>query len=485
MPNYKSTIPQNAIPIEIGKMPPQAIELEEAILGAIMLEKDAILKAVEYLKPESFYKDSHQKIFQAIIELNDKRDPIDILTVTERLKVSKLLDEVGGPYYVAGLTQRISNAANIEYHSMIVADKFMKRELIRISSEIQNSAFDESTDVADIIEFNNSELIKLTQSTQGEVRHIKDVVGENLKQIEAISKEKKQFNGIPSGLVNLDKFTCGWQNQDLIIIAARPSMGKTAFALHIAKEAAKFKHDILLFSLEMSNNAIGNRVISSETGYTNMQLKTGRVDNWNKLEKCLRFCEDINIWMSDISYLTISKIRSIAYTYKSKHNIGLIVVDYLQLMAGKEDVRKNREQEIADISRNLKILAKELNIPVIALSQLNRDVERRSGDKRPMLADLRESGAIEQDADVIMFLYCPEKYGILEDEKGNSTIGLTEVIIEKQRNGAIGTAKVYHNECKSRYFDNPGDKDNIPSLDEPVNINKTIEPNHGFSDEPF
>jgi len=461
------------INIGIGKMPPQAIELEEAVLGSIMLEKDSIFIVIQYLKPESFYKDSHQKIFRAMLKLFESKKQIDILTVTEQLRKEKNIDEVGGPHYISKLTQRIAGSAHIENHSMIVAEKYMKREMIRISSELQTMAFDDSNDISDVIDYNSSELMKLNQTGEhGNIIHIKDAINNSLKIIEEISKGKIKFNGIPSGHTQLDRFTCGWQKSDLIILAGRPSMGKTALSLDLSKGASVFKKSILIFSLEMNITQLANRFISSETNYTNMELKTGRINNWGSVEKCVNFFEDKNIYIDDSSQLSINKFRSKSYLFKNKYNIDMIIVDYLQLMKGFGNNKTIREQEISDISRNLKSVAKELDIPVISLSQLNRAVESRSGSKRPQLSDLRESGAIEQDADIVIFINKPEKYGILEDENGNSTKNMTELIIAKHRNGSIGEIIMHHNDGMTKFWD---------KCDENISIsNEFIHPDNNF-----
>jgi replicative DNA helicase len=452
--------------LSLGKCPPSAIDLEEIVLGSIMLEKELIFKAVNIIKPESFYKDAHVKIFAAMLVLFESKKPIDLLLVTEQLKKSKELDEVGGPYYISGLTQRVGGTGNFDEHCLIIANKYKKRELIRIAYDISNQSFDESIENDEILNYINLELFKLSQGENDRIVHIKDAISENLKVIEQLSKNEIKLSGIASGHTKLDRLTCGWQKGDLIILAGRPSMGKTALALEFGRNAAFFNCPVLFFSLEMSISQLANRYISSKTDYTNMELKTGRVTDWIQIEKCVKFFENINIYIDDSSGLNINQLRSRSYLLKNKFNIGMIIVDYLQLMKGFSNDKTSREQEISNISRNLKIIAKELNLPVMALSQLNRLVESRSGTKRPQLSDLRESGAIEQDADLVIFVNKPEKYGIMEYDDGTSTLGITEVIISKHRSGSVGEIKLRHNTGMSKFWD---DYDEVIEFSEPDN----------------
>lgn len=439
-PGYSSSVAP--VGIDLGKVPPQAIELEEAVLGAIMLEKDAILQIIDLLKPESFYKDEHQKIFQAIIDLTSSNRAIDLLTVTEELRKKKQLDEVGGPVYITQLTSRVASAAHVEYHGRIVAQKHIQRELIRVSSEIQSRAFDESTDVDDLLDFSEAELFNIAQGNiKKESQKVNVLIKEAILQMEEASKRADSLIGIPSGFTKLDGMTNGWQNSDLVIIAARPSMGKTAFVLTMARNmAVEHNRAVAIFSLEMASLQLVNRLIVAETELPSNRIRNGKLADfeWEQLDYKINKLVDAPIFIDDTPAISIFELRAKARRLKRQHNVDILIIDYLQLMTGTPDTRGNREQEVSTISRSLKGIAKELNIPVIALSQLNRSVEIRSGNKRPQLSDLRESGAIEQDADMVMFIHRPEKYGMMEDENGNSLRGLAEIILAKHRNGPIG-----------------------------------------------
>jgi replicative DNA helicase len=431
-----------AVGIDLGKLPPQAIDLEEAVLGAVMLEKDAILQVIDLLKPESFYKDEHQKIYQAISDLTSANKAIDLLTVTEELRKNKQLDEIGGPVYITQLTSRVASAAHVEFHARIVAQKFIQRELIRVSSEIQSRAFDESTDVDDLLDFSEAELFNIAQGNiKKESQKVNVLIKEAILQIEEASKRADSLIGIPSGFTKLDRLTNGWQNSDLVIVAARPSMGKTALVLTMARNmAVEHNRAVALFSLEMSSMQLVNRLIVSETELPSNRIRNGKLADfeWEQLDYKIKKLVDAPIFIDDTPAISVFELRAKARRLKRQHNIDILIIDYLQLMTGTPDTRGNREQEVSTISRALKGIAKELNIPVIALSQLNRSVEIRSGTKRPQLSDLRESGAIEQDADMVMFIHRPEKYGLMEDENGNSLRGLAEIILAKHRNGPIG-----------------------------------------------
>jgi replicative DNA helicase len=428
--------------IDLGKIPPQAVELEEAVLGAIMLEKDAILQIIDLLKPESFYKDEHQKIFQAIVDLTSGNRAIDLLTVTEELRKKKQLEEVGGPVYITQLTSRVASAAHLEFHARIVAQKHIQRELIRVSSEIQSRAFDESTDVDDLLDFSEAELFNIAQGNiKKESQKVSVLIKEAILQMEEASKRADSLIGIPSGFTKLDRMTNGWQNSDLVIIAARPSMGKTAFVLTMARNmAVEHNRAVAIFSLEMASLQLVNRLIVAETELPSNRIRNGKLADfeWEQLDYKIKKLVDAPIFIDDTPAISIFELRAKARRLKRQHNIDILIIDYLQLMTGTPDTRGNREQEVSTISRSLKGIAKELNIPVIALSQLNRSVEIRSGTKRPQLSDLRESGAIEQDADMVIFIHRPEKYGLMEDENGNSLRGLAEIILAKHRNGPIG-----------------------------------------------
>jgi replicative DNA helicase len=428
--------------IDLGKLPPQAPELEEAVLGAVMLEKDAILEVIDILKPESFYREEHQKIFQAIIDLTSANKAIDLLTVTEELRKKKQLEEIGGPVYIAQLTSRVASAAHVEFHARIVAQKHIQRELIRVSSEIQSRAFDESTDVDDLLDFSEAELFNIAQGNiKKESQKVNVLIREAILQIEEASKRADSLIGIPSGFTKLDRMTNGWQNSDLVIIAARPSMGKTAFVLTMARNmAVEHNRAVAIFSLEMASLQLVNRLIVAETELPSNRIRNGKLADfeWEQLDYKIKKLVDAPIFIDDTPAISIFELRAKARRLKRQHNMDILIIDYLQLMTGTPDTKGNREQEVSTISRALKGIAKELDIPVIALSQLNRSVEIRSGTKRPQLSDLRESGAIEQDADMVIFIHRPEKYGLMEDENGNSLRGLAEIILAKHRNGPIG-----------------------------------------------
>ena len=471
------------IPTDLGKMPPTAIEIEESILGTIMLYENSMTICIQYLKPESFYKDAHQKIYSACLDLFNDGKRIDILTVKEKLKANKTLDEIGGTHYLASLTNvPSSQAANIEVHCTIVAEKFIRRELIRITNEINSKAYDDEFYAQDLIDSAGMYLIGLTSDIGlNSVIRIGQAINNQVRIIEKISSGEIKFTGIPSGLTSIDRKTCGWQNSDLIILAGRPSMGKTALALKFAKEPALLNIPVIFFSLEMSVDQLANRYISGETDITQMELRRGEVSDWKRIEKTVTKFEKVPLFIDDKSSLSVAQIRSRIIMYKQKFGIKLAIIDYLQLIKGSKN---NREQEISDISRTLKQCAKELDIPIIALSQLNRSVENRP-DKRPMLSDLRESGAIEQDADLVMFILRPEKYGILQDEEGESTKGITIVIFAKFRNGSQSDVVLKNNLSLTEFYD----KDFMPELNSlPIPsesdfyINKNIETH---KDEPF
>ncbi len=432
----------DTINLEFGKIPPQAVEIEEAVLGAIMLEKDAVIEILDILKPESFYKDEHQTIYRAILDLSTQDKAIDILTVTEQLRKRDELEDIGGPHYITQLTGRVASAAHLEFHARIVAQKYIQRELIRVSSEIQNRAFDQSIDVNDLLDFSESELFNIAQGNiKKETAKLNVLIKEAINQIEEASKREDNLSGIPSGYTQLDRLTSGWQKSDLVIIAARPSMGKTAFILSMARNmAVDHNKPVAIFSLEMSSLQLVNRLIVSETELASDRIRNGKLADyeWEQLDYRIKNLEEAPIYIDDTPAISIFELRAKCRRLKRQYDVEAIVIDYLQLMTGTAETRGSREQEVSNISRALKGIAKELDVPIIALSQLNRSVEIRSGNKRPQLSDLRESGAIEQDADMVIFIHRPEKYGFMEDEEGNSLKGLAEIILAKHRNGPIG-----------------------------------------------
>lgn len=431
------------ISLEKGKMPPQAVDLEEVVIGALMIDKKGVDEVIDILHPEVFYKPAHQFIFEAIFNLFENSQPVDLLTVSAQLKKDGKLEAVGGEFYLIQLTQKVSSSAHIEFHARIVLQKFIQRSLIKISNEIIEASYDEGTDVFDLLDTAES---KLYEVTQGNIKRSSEtaqsLVIQAKKRIEEIAN-KEGLSGVPSGFHKLDKLTSGWQPSDLIIIAARPGMGKTALTLSMARNIA-VEHNIpvAFFSLEMSSVQLITRLISSETHLNSEKLRTGNLEKyeWEQLNVKVKGLEKAPLFIDDTPSLSIFDLRAKARRLSSQHGIKLIVVDYLQLMtAGGSQKGGNREQEISTISRNLKALAKELNIPVIALSQLSRAVETRGGSKRPLLSDLRESGAIEQDADIVSFIYRPEYYKIDEwdDDEHTPTAGQAEFIVAKHRNGGL------------------------------------------------
>jgi replicative DNA helicase len=433
-----------------GKVPPQAKDLEEAILGAIMLEKSAFDTVAEILKPECFYVESHQRIFRCMQGLQQKNQPIDILTVVEELKSKTELDLVGGPYFVTRLTNAVVSSANIEAHSRIVLQKFIQRELIRISGEIINDSYEDSTDVFDLLDDAESKLFEITNNhLRKNFDKIDDVLVKTVARIEDLRHKNEDITGVPTGFSTLDRVTYGWQNTDLIILAARPSVGKTAFALNLARNAALHPSKptgVAFFSLEMSAGQLVQRILSAESEIWLEKIARGKLEEHEMKQlyaKGIQRLSTAPIFIDDTAALNIFELRAKCRRLKNKHNVGLIIIDYLQLMSGSNDRNSNREQEISSISRNLKGLAKELQVPIIALSQLSRAVEsRKEGNKMPQLSDLRESGAIEQDADMVMFLYRPEYYDINQNEMGESNKGETHVRIAKHRNGSLETIKL-------------------------------------------
>jgi replicative DNA helicase len=418
-------------------IPPQNIEAEQSVLGAILLENDALLKALEILRPDDFYRESHRRIFHGIIELFEKNEPADIITLTETLRTRQCLEHVGGSSYLAELAEKIPTAANIEYYCRIVRQKSILRSLITSATSIVTKASTGQEDVEDILDFSEKTIFDISQhQIKPTYHHLKDILKTTFKNIEKIYENKQLITGIPTGFTDLDTLTSGFQPSDLIIIAARPSMGKTAFCLNIAQHAAtESSVPTAIFSLEMSKEQLSLRMLCSEARIDNHKLRSGYIaeSEWGKLSMAAGRLAESPVFIDDTPGLSVFDMRAKARRLKAEYNLGLVIVDYLQLMTGSRNRSDNREQEISEISRSLKALAKEINVPVIALSQLNRRVEDRV-DKRPHMADLRESGAIEQDADVICFIYRDEVYHPdAEDSKGKA-----EIIIGKQRNGPTG-----------------------------------------------
>ena len=437
-----------------GKVPPQAKELEEAVLGAIMLERGAFDVVVEILKPGCFYVEAHQRIFSAMQSLANKSQPIDLLTVAEELRTKEELDLVGGAYYLTRLTNAVVSSANIEAHARIILQKFIQRELIRVSGEIINDAFEDATDVFDLLDDAESKLYEITNNNlRKNFETIDSVLVNTIKRIEDLRNKNEDLTGVTSGFPSLDRVTYGWQKTDLIILAARPAVGKTAFALNLARNAAMLpgkSTPVAFFSLEMSASQLVQRILAAESEIWLEKISRGKMEEHEMKQLYARGVQRLSqapLFIDDTPALNIFELRAKCRRLKNKHDIGMVIIDYLQLMSGTGDGRNsNREQEISNISRNLKALAKELGIPIIALSQLSRAVETRGagkdGTKMPQLSDLRESGAIEQDADMVMFLYRPEYYDITSNEMGENNRGETHVRIAKHRNGSLETIKL-------------------------------------------
>jgi len=449
-----------------GKLPPQAKDLEEAVLGAIMLDRSAFDVVAEILKAECFYLDAHQRIYRAFQSLAQKSLPIDILTVVEELKISEDLDIVGGAYYVTKLTNAVVSTANIEPHSRIILQKFINRELIRISGEIMADAYDETNDTFDLLDDADRKLTELTTGTlKSTYTSLSSAIAISITRMDELKALNRSITGIPCNLLEIDNLTHGWQNTDLIILAARPSVGKTAFALNIARNAALNSLQpvtVGFFSLEMNTTQLVNRMLSAESGVWLEKINTGQLNDFDRrelFEKGVRIMEGASIFIDDTPALSLFDLRTKARNLKRKENVGLIIIDYLQLMSG-ESGKGNREQEISAISRGLKGLAKELEVPIIALSQLSRATEQRTGEKKmPQLSDLRESGAIEQDADVVMFMYRPEYYDIQNTDMGESTLGETHIKFAKHRNGTLATIKLRAQLSIQKFFNWDGLQD--------------------------
>lgn len=447
---------------QIGKLPPQALDIEEAVLGALLLEKDAFITVSDILQPLSFYKESHQHIYTAIQNLTKKAENSDMLTIVEELKRMGKLEEAGGVAYVAQLTDSVASAAHVETHARIIHQKFIQRELIRVSSQIQTDAYDDSEDVAELLDRAQQEVFEISEGNiRSETKPIRPIIDEALDLIKELSEMEEGLSGTPSGFHSLDKITAGWQKSDLIIIAARPAMGKTAFVLSMARNmSVDLGKSVAIFSLEMSSLQLVNRLIASETELGSEKLRTGKLEHyeWEQLNTKIARLIEAPMYIDDTPALSVYELRAKARRLKQKYDISCLIIDYLQLMTAGNVGRGNREQEVSMISRQLKIIAKELNIPVIALSQLNRGLEQRSKEhKKPMLSDLRESGAIEQDADMVLFIHRPEVYGEMTDEDGMSMQNIANIIIAKHRNGAIGEVTLRFRKELAKFV-NPDDE---------------------------
>ena len=427
---------------EYGRIQPQAVELEEAVLGALMIEKDAYSLVCEILRPESFYEHKHQLIYEAIAELAMNQRPVDILTVKDQLAKQGNLEEIGGPFYITQLSSNVATSAHIEYHARIIAQKYLARQLISFSSNIQSKAFDETLDVDDLMQEAEGSLFELSQrNMKKDYTQIDPVIQDAYELLKKAASRTDGLSGLESGFEDLDRITSGWQKSDLIIIAARPAMGKTAFVLSLARNiAVDYRRPVALFSLEMSNVQLVNRLISNVCEIPGDKIKSGQLADyeWQQLDSKLNGLINAPLYVDDTPSLSVFELRTKARRLVREHKVEIIIIDYLQLMNASGMSFNSRQEEVSTISRSLKGLSKELDIPIIALSQLNRGVESREGvdGKRPQLSDLRESGAIEQDADIVCFIHRPEYYKIFEDEKGRDLRGMAEFIIAKHRNGA-------------------------------------------------
>ncbi|MUK88159.1 replicative DNA helicase [Ornithinibacillus sp. L9] len=422
------------------RTPPHNLEAEQAVIGAIFLEPEAFSTASELLVPEDFYRASHQRIFATMLSLADKGEPIDLVTVTTSLSNSKQLEEAGGVSYLSEVAESVPTAANIEYYSKIVEEKSVLRRLIRTATDIVTNTFDKEDEVEDVLNEAEKNILEVSgRKNSGAFKAIKDVLIEVYDSIEQLHHNDAEVTGVPTGYRDLDKMTSGFQRNDLIIIAARPSVGKTAFALNIAQNVAvKTDENVAIFSLEMGAEQLVQRMLCAEGNIDAQRLRTGslQADDWSKLTMAMGSLSNAGIYIDDTPGIRVSEIRSKCRRLKQEHGLGMILIDYLQLIQGSSKNGENRQQEVSEISRSLKGLARELNVPLIALSQLSRGVEQRQ-DKRPMMSDLRESGSIEQDADIVGFLYRDDYYD-KESEKQN----IIEIILAKQRNGPVGTVEL-------------------------------------------
>lgn len=422
------------------RLPPQNIEAEQAVLGAIFLESSSLTVASEILIPEDFYRASHQKIFNVILKLNDSGKPVDLITVTEELAAAKLLEDCGGVRYLSELAASVPTAANIEYYARIVEEKSLLRRLIRTATEIAQDGYTREDEVEALLGEAEKNILAVAQrKNAGAFHNIKDVLVRTYDNIETLHQRTGDVTGIPTGFVELDRMTAGFQRNDLIIVGARPSVGKTAFALNIAQNVAtKTDENVAIFSLEMGAEQLVMRMLCAEGNIDAQRLRTGSLtdEDWGKLTMAMGSLSNAGIFIDDTPGVRISDIRSKCRRLKQEHGLGMILIDYLQLILGSGRAGENRQQEISEISRSLKGLARELQVPVIALSQLSRGVEQRQ-DKRPMMSDIRESGSIEQDADIVAFLYRDDYY-----DKESENKNIIEIIIAKQRNGPVGTVSL-------------------------------------------
>lgn len=449
---------ENALSLT-GRLTPQAVEFEEAILGALMIDSNAISE-IDFIQSNMFYNEKHQYIFRAIRDLFSDNEPVDLLTVTNRLRKNKQLEFVGGAAYLASLTNRVASSANIEYHARVVMEKFVLRELIANCTSIVKDAYDDSQDVLKLLDDAETKLFGIIQNNfKRESKNLDDIMRKALEELNEMKNQGDQYQGVPTGIRSIDDHLGGWQKSDLVILAARPGMGKTSFVLTIARNAAvNFKKPVALFSLEMSATQLAHRLFAMESGISSERISKGLLDEaeWTRLMSRIHTLDSAPLYIDDTPAITVFDLRAKCRRLKNRHDIQLVIVDYLQLMRGGSDDGKsggNREQEISFISRSLKSLARELNVPVIALSQLSRAVETRAGSKRPMLSDLRESGAIEQDADLVAFIYRPEYYKNATFEDDTPSEGLADIMVEKNRHGANANIRVRFEKQYTKFSD--------------------------------
>jgi len=461
----KRSLAQNS---DFGKLPPQSVEIEELILGALMLEKTAIERIENILIDGCFYKDFHNFIFKAIIELSHERKSIDILTVSQQLKKNGNLDIVGGSFYLAQLSNKVASTAHLEDHCYIVLEKYIRRKIIELQNEISNNSFDESIDLEDLISKLNGNIDIINELSNGnkDSQHIRDIARKCMVSLDdrTTKTNKGESIGVPTGFTKLDQATNGWQPGDLIVYAARPGVGKTAVMLHHAKAAANGKKHVCIYSLEMTAMSLTDRMIISVADIDSNNYKSGKLSDleYSRLDKAISEIEKMNIYIDDNVSVNMKYIRSHARKMKKLGKCDIIMIDYLQLVNMDNSYNSNREEKVAQASRMAKVIAKELNIPVILLAQLNRDIEKRGGDKRPLLSDLRESGAIEQDADMVIFIHRPNYYGINQDGEGNDISDIGKLIIAKFRNGTPQDIKFKHNKSLTRLIGEGEETSDLP-----------------------
>ena len=485
--NKNKEVSLDALGLEAGKVPPQAVDVEEAVLGAMMIEPNCVPDVLESLTAGCFYKESHRRIFSAISALSKDHEPVDIYTVAEALKRDGSLEEIGGPYYLSLLSSKVGAAAHVDYHVKILLQKNIQRELITISAEMQRDSFDDSIPVDDLLNNAQQKLFELAErNMKRETLPVQDVLKDAVAEIEANQDRTDGLSGVPSGFTGIDKVTLGWQESDLVIIAARPSMGKTAFVLTMARNMAVDHHiPVAFFSLEMSSKQLVKRLLVSETGLSSEKIRGGkRLLDYElvQLHERIKDLASAPLFIDDTPSISVYELRSKARRLVRNAGVKLIIIDYLQLMTGPPELRGMREQEVSNISRSLKAIAKELSIPVIALSQLSRDVEKRGGNKIPQLSDLRESGAIEQDADIVMFIHRPDYYGTEEE---GAVPGQAQIIIAKHRNGSTDVVPMIFRKNEARFVD-ANDGGFMPSVDD-VEEYQGVESsmNNSEFDQPF